>query len=417
MSVELIMDSRVHKDSDYLVNLIYDSVIGSFKNTRTRTSKSKVKGCLQCIVKTLLYMDKEGYGYASVSLDESDYTGKAKINGEDKDILPSYSYMIDLLPLLHELKWIKYKKHDQLDYAEYSARIMNHGFDIIPLKVTDRCSTIRRGKRWKQQRKRKKHVKDIKPTLSVIEIRDMNKNLLPVPDTEETRQLKKDMFALNDWMNSNKVVHQGERLFIWLKRIYQMDFEQGGRYYSEKGTVQSIPKQERFNITIAGESISELDYVSCQYRILADFNAVNLEQGFDPYFIPELPQVSRSMLKKCSVVMLNTSGRKSAYGAVRNELKHLGVKPKQVFDALIDHNWYVKDYAFKQVGMKLQKIESEICGMVLDICMRDNVPVFPIHDSFLCRAKDKELLHEIMLQSWRNVLGLNMNCKIKEETL
>ena len=69
---------------------------------------------------------------------------------------------------------------------------------------------------------------------------------------------------------------------------------------------------------------------------------------------------------------------------------------KRSLECLLDHHSCIKPFLFKNESRRLQKEDSEIALEVLGHLMERDVPVIPVHESFIVKRCDKEILKEIM---------------------
>jgi hypothetical protein len=88
---------------------------------------------------------------------------------------------------------------------------------------------------------------------------------------------------------------------------------------------------------------------------------------------------------------------------------------KQIIDRLVKHNHYAVDYFFKQGGCwKLaQHLDSEIMFQILIKCKKLDIPLLPYHDSIVVRVSDKDAAYDVMVESWKAIMGNIDNCRIK----
>ena len=60
-----------------------------------------------------------------------------------------------------------------------------------------------------------------------------------------------------------------------------------------------------------------------------------------------------------------------------------------------------KGYLWSGVGLQLQFIDSEIAEQVMLEFARQDKPIIPIHDSFIVKAEDEELLRQGMITAYQ----------------
>jgi hypothetical protein len=64
--------------------------------------------------------------------------------------------------------------------------------------------------------------------------------------------------------------------------------------------------------------------------------------------------------------------------------------------ALIEHHDTISDEFGTGVGLRLQKIDSRICEDIINWAMESNIPILPVHDSFITWEDKEEELREAM---------------------
>ena len=187
---------------------------------------------------------------------------------------------------------------------------------------------------------------------------------------------------------------------IYLKRIFKYDWCRGGRLYG--GFWQNLPREERVNLLIDGEATAELDYVTLHPRIL--YANVARALDFDPYLVPGF-DVSRDMGKRTFNRLLN--------GSWDARMVHpLAFRPEDCacFSSRAEFRAYVASMRDglsdighclgSALGLELQCRDSELALDVISRCIGVDIPIYPIHDSFVVRLGDVELVRREMCLSF-----------------
>ena len=62
--------------------------------------------------------------------------------------------------------------------------------------------------------------------------------------------------------------------------------------------------------------------------------------------------------------------------------------------------------------MRLQRHDSDIMADILAACIAENIPCLPLHDSVVCKAKDRGLVYGIMLACYQ--VATEQNIKVEQ---
>ena len=190
-----------------------------------------------------------------------------------------------------------------------------------------------------------------------------------------------------------------------LQRIFNVDFEHGGRFYG--GFWQQIPSQYRTRLTIYNSRTFEQDYSSIHFAIL--YNEIGQPLNKDPY---QFGMGDRKTNKLVLNFMLNSEHLEACLGACRKSEKV--TKPKE-FKTWKDYVLYlqsehepIKKYFFTGYGLKLQRIDSDLAEQVQLEMINKGKVILCIHDSFVCRLRDLGDLIECMNNASISQLGFRL---------
>lgn len=243
------------------------------------------------------------------------------------------------------------------------------------------------------------------------ETHQMRENLLKINrvvsrswiDLEVTN---KEMLGLQADMVSAARVAQGKDHAIDLSRkaSYRVfndpEFKTGGRFYG--GWWQNIPKKYRSMLLINGKRTVEFDYSNLHPTILY------LQEGIDP---PEdsysliidqhfkrlkfSRDLLREMLKKSFNAMLNAKApmKSPPDGVVP---KDFGLKWLEVSTAVLETHSAVAHHFYTGAGSRLQLLDSQVAEAVMLHFAELNIPILPLHDSFLMHHGYERELPEVM---------------------
>ena len=231
----------------------------------------------------------------------------------------------------------------------------------------------------------------------------------------ENEQLDK----LSAELSSKENAEQGKDYILdfsqkTLHRIFNdTNFETGGRFYG--GWWQNIPRRYRSNIIIAGKRTVEFDYSSIHPTILylqegltppVDAYSLIIQQNFKELDVDQ--SKLRSMLKAAFNAMLNS---KKPIKTQPNDIapNHFGLKWSQVSKAILDTHSAISRHFYSDTGRRLQRIDSEIAEIILLNFANRNIPVLPVHDSFIMHHGYFDELTKMMKKAFNEVVGGSIN--------
>jgi hypothetical protein len=186
------------------------------------------------------------------------------------------------------------------------------------------------------------------------------------------------------------------------------ELKTGGRFYG--GWWQNIPKAYRSKLLVNGKRMVEFDYSNMHPTILYAWAGV------------DRPEDCYSGVLDSRVVEANVSNRtvrslvKTAFNAMLNSPQPLRNAPKSIDPGRLGLTWQevvqsilrvhapIAHYFFTGVGGRLQRIDSNIAEQVMINFTKSNVPVLPVHDSFLVHAGYASKLMAVMDKALRKVI-------------
>ena len=296
-------------------------------------------------------------------------------------------------------------------------------------------------------------------TTKYVEIRDRKTGKAKsVGGVKGIKEIREGVKMINHYSTLQQIEFKGQAVSIRYKRVFNDRLDLGGRFYMPNGGIQNLPLEKRLKeVKIEGESVVELDYSSTHPNILYE-RMVKYEDekwgkplkellgdNFCPYDVDlesfvevcekEVSQMGdkynplRNLAKTCLLVALNSNNRQSALGAVSKEMwkdkdrdlqkkKFHGIKGdvdlNKVFDALMEKNTLISKYFFDDFGLIAMKMDSDIAERVLSVLGQRGITAICLHDSFMVAKKHKEVLEQVMKESWKYVLGSNEFCFVSE---
>lgn len=232
------------------------------------------------------------------------------------------------------------------------------------------------------------------------------KEWLDYVDTDETRAMGADVLEHNAFLRTFVIglvrPHQGLARHLCARvyyRVFTNDLDHGGRWY---GPVwQSWSKAERARLTINGEPTCELDIRCCQPRLLCASGRLPLpfdDPAFDFY---ELSGYQRPEVKAAFNILLNATSLRQARGALSRKLDEQDVPDARARASslllCLKAAWPdLAPYWHTGVGLRLQRVDSDMCAQIQAELRHRGIPVLSIHDSFVSRVSDRAIVQEVM---------------------
>ena len=183
----------------------------------------------------------------------------------------------------------------------------------------------------------------------------------------------------------------------------------GGRFYG--GWWQNIPREYRHHLAVNGKKMIELDYSNQHPSILySQEGVVRPSDCYSNIIKPtHLPNdVNQTELR-------NTI--KAAFNAMLNSPKPLrqapaGIKPSKfglkwadLSNAISTFHEPIAHHFYTGVGLKLQRLDSDIAERILVHFAKQGVAILPLHDSFLMHEGYETWLEPIMKSAFKEVVG------------
>lgn len=268
--------------------------------------------------------------------------------------------------------------------------------------------------------------------------------------TQEVTRLSKVPTAYNAMMIEHAVTLGKRELATHLYRSFTHSIDLGGRFYSDW---QQTPKVDRAKVRIDGSATVELDYKALHWMLVYADAGLQFPIDSDPYLIAGY---DRATIKAVSLVLLNTdnipelarqitrSGKAATQASYakwkavsdqynRQRAKSLKGKPptkpksltgyiegiplgtngSELIAALLKRHDSVRHLlGTKDIGLRLQRHDSDIMADILAACIAENIPCLPLHDSVVCKAKDRGLVYGIMLACYQ--VATEQNIKVEQ---
>lgn len=264
-----------------------------------------------------------------------------------------------------------------------------------------------------------------KPVGQLIRLRDRKtRSLVPFRETKSIARMQTFVSRINrhiaqtdiqfhggqtrDGTICHFVRHSVDLADMCLYRVFNGGWSMGGRFYG--ACWQSMKKEDRLKFTIDGEAVVEHDYRSLHPRILYTLlGRIDLDwDSYDAYSIPGFTD-QRKACKRAFNIMLNSRAENDAVGAVAEHVRSGSfVEAHDLIEAIKSAHPGLGRLFHSDIGIKLQRLDSEMCHDVLDaMVLQREITTLPIHDSFIVPVSAGTELVQVMETVFHRVVGRN----------
>ncbi len=254
----------------------------------------------------------------------------------------------------------------------------------------------------------------------VILLRDNKKRLIRYSDTPETHAMRSNLRRLNDLQARTDIASTrlANLLFNFDDKycgkktdLYHVfnnsSFGQGGRFYG--GWWQHAKKHLRRRITINGRPTVEADYKGLHPAILFAKNGQSIPT--DPYaLVPGVEKCDalRDHAKSTFLALLNAGKGGTAEPRGFDEATH-GMTAETFRQNVKDAFSMLPGVFGTRAGLRLQREDSDSAEQVMLRFADNDVPVLPVHDSFIISAQHKDELVRVMQSVFHRAYGQKPN--------
>jgi hypothetical protein len=199
-------------------------------------------------------------------------------------------------------------------------------------------------------------------------------------------------------------------------RVFNGDLQHGGRWYGPWW--QGVPAWARAAIIIDGKPTVEVDFAACQVRLMfahlglsdpLDGQIRHADPSFDLY---RIEGVERVVIKLALLIMINAKDRRSARAALAANLKASAATDgeranalqdaSRILGAVQDNFTALQSLWFTGIGLRMQRLDSDICAVVQQRMRAQGLPVLSIHDAFITWRHAEPQLRVIMKEEFRS---------------
>lgn len=199
------------------------------------------------------------------------------------------------------------------------------------------------------------------------------------------------------------------------RRIFsRANWNLNGRFHG--GWWQQINSEWRSKIFINDTPVVEVDFRSLHVALLSLEAGVELTT--DPYDIPDgllggvPPRLQRKLIKRLALTAINAGSKDAAFKGVRDGFPagHVGKtltndQLETLLRAFLERSPHLADLLFKDHGIRLMNLDSQISEWVHRHFSDQGVPVLSVHDSYLIDYTRVGELKRVMAQASEAVAG------------
>ncbi len=197
-----------------------------------------------------------------------------------------------------------------------------------------------------------------------------------------------------------------------LRRIFNVDWHHGGRYYHAPHI--TMPSSCRDTFTINGEPCVELDYSGLHIRML--YHRIGIDYRDECYVYDKEDDEhkdERERIKLASLIVINSKDRDRAIKAIHNQCRKKGLhypagqygRYSALADAFEEFHLPISKFLLTGQGLGLQYLDSTIMSAILRRMTTRGIPALPVHDSVICPTRHEDYLRQVMVEEYEKVMG------------
>lgn len=395
---------------------------------RQRISEDKLLNAVSCFVCNVLRSVNREKLEISISLNKNTY---ARIVNGKRTNKVSYRYTRAMLDMLVNYGYIDLEIGGVDDFT-----FCHKTLKMIPDTTRNSIITIKQ-----------KLLDLLKPYLkyechwqldNVLVLRDGKGKDVEFDLDKDKRRMLRELTNLNKMLyNSCISLDDGTQSILQLRRIFNNNFQRGGRFYSSNGVIQCNKGDERLKIKIDDEFVIELDYKAIHPSIAYTKMGITLPEGFDHYHLNNWEDFGsdyktvRQLVKTSLLIAINCDSRREAALAIGKAIADDSEKDQDekefgeldskcnvydLLDSLIEkHQPIAEQVIYGGMGPQFQYDDSRIAEYVLNHFHKQAEPCIPVHDSFIVRESLEDELRGVMKEAFREILGDDSNCFIDKK--
>ncbi|MGR9499427.1 hypothetical protein ACU8OJ_21965 [Rhizobium leguminosarum] len=227
-----------------------------------------------------------------------------------------------------------------------------------------------------------------------------HKKIIDYRDSPETDALRAEMATVNGVLNAADIRLEGGAVgpinLVRKFRIEQPDglhsFDRHGRLYG--GFWEDLPKDQRYLLTIGGEPVADLDFVSMFGHLAYCRQGVEPPEG-DLYAIPGL-EGYRKIVKRLMVSLFFRNSKAQRLPSGTKDALPEGWSMERFKAAASEIHAPIAPLFDTNVGFELMALESEILVGILVELASKSIAALPMHDGIMIAESHKEIAIETM---------------------
>lgn len=412
-----------------------------YKGIRTVKQKEQYFNTLKIILCNLVKAYKSGKQFMTISLNKQNYYNPIS---KYEPIHITYTLFTNLIEWLEKEDFICLYKSSNSPSSEISSMLepLDALKQIIDEYEFNFTSVM------------------MHPDFVYVQVKNEDKKLIDYEEDEETTVRAKLLTEYNTFLNSKVITINDKEIEkpISVYSVFNEKIGLNGRIFG--GAWMNCPSEDRTSIKIDGKSTVEVDIATCSLRMSAHLNGKDIPHRIDLYGIQG---IDRDLVKLIANTMLNIEASSSKQGcsyttnsifdklvdkASKQEAKKLWDetkedKSKEVFTKImsvskdieelkkygvhytkktlreaVDKTYdyfslFSADWLFKGRGLELQYKDSLVCLEVIRRFLELGKPVLTIHDSFIVKEEDRELLEKAIDDSYCSIIGYHPKLKLE----
>ena len=304
-------------------------------------------------------------------------------------------------------------------------------------------------------------VSDEKSTVQAVQVKDREtKEILSNKGRKGVALKERSVLMLNEMlMNTQIFLDDIDVCVQQYTRIFNDNLQAGGRFYNTVGGVQTLPQKRRKTMQINGENVVELDFKAIHPALLyekarqkapdvVDYWIEHQWEGefkpyptFSPVFSPNDMSDEYTVRRLHKFAMLVGLNAKNIAGAVAGlsqeffddkkrapedrrygEISYgMGLRGKPTFPSkkICEHvmlwNKPISEFFFKDVGIILQNVDSDIMALVIEELYGMGEVLLPMHDSIIVRESIADEAETIMRKAYKQLMDTDKFCFIERK--
>lgn len=271
---------------------------------------------------------------------------------------------------------------------------------------------------------------ELLPHFELVQLKDgKSKKLKNYKDTKKTKEIRSQLQRINELNEKACITSQGEKVSVHLHAVFIDNFQTYGRLHTSGAKhVQGYSKGKRSELKINGEAVVEWDYTGLHPNLL--YASAGIQLNGDPYTVVDNRNELRPFLKHILLCMINCKSKDEAEGAANNwleidsdkdtqqlqqtkeDLKSQGIKSALPFMEKFEQaHKSISNYFYNGQGNKIMNKDAKIALEICSWFVEKEIPIIPIHDSFIVQTKYEEKLKKMMKRVYKKQTGFDIEIK------